>query len=285
MDLILILRYCAPVALAALGETLNQKAGSLNIGLEGMMLTSAFFSAWVSLATGSVWLGLGVGVFASLILMAVQSLFTINIRADQVVVGTAVNLFALGLTGTLFRSNFNTRALTGFPTLPKIGALDPVLLSLVVLFPALIWILNKTKWGLVVRAAGEYPDAVEAAGFHVQRVRWAASLVAAALAGLAGAYLTLGFTGSFNENMTAGRGFVAIAMVTFGRWKPGWVLAGSMLVGLLEAAQFSLQSRQSSIPYPLLNALPYVVALAVLVIAGRGRGAPAALGTPWRGRL
>ncbi|HRJ26944.1 MAG TPA: ABC transporter permease [Fimbriimonadaceae bacterium] len=282
MDLFLILRYCAPVGLAALGEVIHEKAGSINIGLEGMMLSGAFFAAWVSLATGNPWWGLAAGTLSALALMVLQCFFTIRLAIDQVVVGTATNLLALGLTGTLFRANFSKTALSNYPTLPKIGPLDPLLIVAIVLVPVVWWLLQRTKWGLAARATGEYPEAVVAAGFGVRKIRWQAAGLAGLLAGLAGSYLTLGFSGSFTENMTAGRGFVAIAMVTFGRWKPQWVFAGALLVGWLEALQFTLQSRSVQLPYQLMNALPYLAALAVLVIVGRGRGAPAALGIPWR---
>jgi simple sugar transport system permease protein len=144
------------------------------------------------------------------------------------------------------------------------------------------WTFRRTKLGLALRAAGEFPEAVAASGFSVLKLRFGAMLVGGALGGLAGAYLSLGISGSFAENMTAGRGFVAIAMVTFGRWKPIWVLAASMLVGYAVSLQFVFQSKGWNIPFQLLSAAPYVLALLVLVAAGRGSASPAALGKSFR---
>lgn len=283
-----LLIYAAPVALAALGETINQRAGVLNIGLEGIMLTSAFFGMLGTLATQNPWAGLMLGALAGLLLGLIQAFFTLNIAADQVVVGTAVNLFGLGLTSTLFQARFGGGGqLISVPTLPSwVGNFDAVILLLFVL-PILIWIvLHRTGFGLTLRAAGEYPRALEAAGTSVLATRWAASGLACLLAGLGGAYLAVGTTGTFAMNMTAGRGFIAIAMVTFGRWNPFLVLVGCLLVGYTESLQYSLQARGTGLPPQLFTAMPYLVALVVLIVIGqkgrRGSAVPAALGIPFR---
>jgi simple sugar transport system permease protein len=274
-----ILRYTAPVALAAIGETVNQKAGVINIGIEGMMLSGAFFAMFVSLRTGSPWLGLVIGVVCGVLLSAISSWFTLYRQADQVVVGTALNLFALGLTGTLYRAQFGQSGqLLNVPTIPQWNGLDPVLIFLVLATAGCWVLLFRTGWGLAVRAAGEYPKASEAAGFSVRKLRLGAGLFAGAFAGLAGAYLSVGIAGSFAENMTAGRGFIAIAMVTFGRWKPQLVVVAALLIGFVESLQFRLQTLGWQVPFQLLLALPYIVALGVLVVVGKGTLAPAALG-------
>ena len=279
-----ILVYSTPVALAALGETVNQKAGSLNIGIEGAMLSGAYFGMLAALGTGSPALGLAVGAVSGIVLCAIQAFFTIALRVDQVVVGTAMNLLALGLTGTLFRARFGmSGALLDVPTLPKFGGLDVMAIGTVLLAPAVALLLFRTRWGLAVRAAGEYPEAVEACGYSVPRLRLAALLIGGALAGLAGAYLVVGIAGSFATAMTAGRGFIAIAMVTFGRWNPVWTFLACLFVGALDSLQYVFQAKGIGIPFQVLIALPYVAALVVLLGVGRGAAAPAALGRPFRG--
>ena len=246
-----LLRYASPVCLGALGETVGQKAGVINIGLEGQMLTAAFAATYASVHSHSGWVGLAAGVAAGLAYGLVQSLFTLRLAADQVVVGTAMNLFALGLTSALFRTAFGQGGqLLSLPALGRlVGPFDAVELTLPVLVVLVTLALFRTRFGLALRAAGEFPPAVESAGFSVLRLRLIASVVGGLFAGLAGGYLALGSAGSFAENMTAGRGFVAIAMVTFGRWKPGWVFGACLLVGAAELSQFTLQAQNLPVPW------------------------------------
>lgn len=277
------IRYGCPVALAAIGETVSQRAGVINIGLEGLMLVSAFSGAMVALDTGNPWLGMGAGVLTGLVGALLQALFTLRFAADQVVVGTALNLFALGLTNTLFRLRFGgSGQLLSLPSWPQWGGVDPMIVVTAVLVGFAGWGLARTRWGLAVRGSGEYPPAVEASGFRVPLLRLTAVAIGGVFAGLAGAYLSVGLAGSFSENMTNGRGFVAIAMVTFGRWRPIWVLAASLLLGLAQAAQFWAQAQGFGLPSELFLALPYLLALIVLVVVGRGTDTPAALGLPYR---
>ena len=279
-----VVHFAAPVAFAAIGEAIGQRSGVINIGLEGMMLAAFYFAMLGSDATGSPWAGLLLGVFAAVALGLFQSFFTLWLAADQIVVGTAVNLFALGLTSTMFRARYGqTGTLISVARIPKLfGDLDLLLVLLVVCAGWLAWALARTKKGLVVRAAGEYPDAVEAAGFSALKARLWSLLVGAIFAGLGGAYLSVGVTGSFAPGMTAGRGFVAIAMVTFGRWRPAWVLAAALLVGYAESVQYTLQARNLQVPGELLQSLPYLIALLVLVLVGRGTSMPAMLAVPYR---
>lgn len=278
-----LLVYSTPVALAALGETVNQKAGSLNIGIEGSMLAGAYAGMVVAMATGSPLAGLAAGAAVGAALSWLQAAFTLGLAVDQVVVGTAVNLFALGVTGTLFRAKYGeSGALLMVPTLPKVAGVDAVALLTTLLAPAVEWVLWRTRWGLAVRAAGEAPEAVEASGYSVLRLRSAALVFGGLLAGLAGAYLVVGIAGSFATNMTAGRGFIAIAMVTFGRWNPIWTFGACLLVGALDSLQYLFQAKGIGIPFQALIALPYVAALVVLLGVGRGSAAPSALGRPFR---
>lgn len=283
LDWLMLLSYAAPVALAALGETVVQRSGVINIGLEGSMLVGAFFAFFVSNATGSPWAGLFAGMACGVAMNAVAGWFTVYLASDQVVVGTAVNLLAMGLTGTLYRARFGQSGqILTVPKIPGWHGADAVTVGMILTIP-LVWaLLSRTSWGLAVRAAGEYPKAAEAAGFSVHRLRFAAMLVGGAFAGIAGAYLSVGISGAFAENMTAGRGFVAIAMVTFGRWKPGFVFLAALLIGFAESLQFRFQALGWHVPFQLMIALPYILALAVLVVVGKGTIAPAALGVSYR---
>lgn len=283
MDWILLLAYAAPVAYAALGETVAQKSGVLNIGLEGTMLISAFFGMLVAFTTQSPWLGLGAGTLAGVATCAIFAGFTVYLAADQVVVGTAINLLALGLTGTLYRARFGQSGqLLSLPKLPNWHGIDGAMLLLLLAIPLVWLLLSRTAWGLAVRSAGEYPKAAEAAGFSVHRLRFSALMFGGLLGGLGGAYLSVGIAGSFAENMTAGRGFVAIAMVTFGRWRPAWVFAAALLIGVAESLQYRFQTLGWKVPFQLMIAMPYILALLVLVIVGKGTVAPKALGQSYR---
>lgn len=285
MDWLLLITYAAPVALAAIGEVVVQRSGVINIALEGCMLAAAFFAMAATFATGSPWAGLAAGIVAGSIVAAVFGLFVVRAGSDQVVVGTAVNLLVLGATSTLYRAQFGQSGkLVTVPKLPSAFGFDPVLGVLFLSVPFVAWLIHRTNWGLAVRASGEYPKAAEAAGFSVFRLRLVALLLGGVMAGLAGAYLSLGIAGTFAENMTAGRGFVAIAMVTFGRWKAPWAFAAALVIGVAESLQFRFQALGFNVPYQLMIALPYLVALVVLAIAGKGASAPAALGQPYSKR-
>jgi ABC-type uncharacterized transport system permease subunit len=272
-ELVAVLPYAAPVAYAALGETIGERSGVINIGLEGTML----FAAYGGLI-GATHLHGGYAIPGGLVLACLlgilvtlgSGVFTVVLRAYQVVVGTAINLLALGVTGTLFRAEYgHSGKLLSLPILTRAGGIDVILASLVIVVPAIWFLLHRTRWGLAVRSIGEYAPAAEAAGYKVSGLRMQAVAVAGALAGLGGGYLVLGTTGGFTENMTSGRGFVAIALVTFGRLNPWLVFAAALLIGYLDALQLRLQASGTTVPRELLIALPYLVALIVLVVVGR----------------
>ena len=283
IDLLMVLQFATPLMLAAQGELILEKSGVLNLGLEGAMLLAAFVATVVSLETRNPWLGLGAGALAGLALTLLVVLMAVKWAADQVVSGTAATLLAMGLTSVLFRARFGeSGALLTVPKVPGRGGIDAVMVLAIVAVPVLTWLLARTRWGLAVRAAGEYPAAAESAGFSVARLRFGAALLSGALAGLGGAYLALGIVGSFGENMVAGRGFVAIAMVTFGRWRPWLAVAGCLLVGYLDALQYLFQAKGWNLPYQLFVAMPYAAALLVLAFGSKAAAAPAALGRPFR---
>ncbi len=297
MDFLILLGFTVPVALAALGETIGQKAGVINIGLEGMILTGSFGAAWTASLTHSPWIASIVGMLVGVLMALFSGWFTVVRAADQVVVGTAINLLSLGITGALFRLNFDpTKTILKVEKIPTLGELVPAIktsapslerldafiLLTVFLAVALGWALKRTGWGLAIRSAGEYPIASEASGFSVTRLRMGALAIGGALGGLAGAYLCLGIAGSFAENTTAGRGFVAIALVTFGQWRPSLVALGALLIGFLESLQFKAQGAGWKIPVQFLLAMPYVTSLLVLALVGKRSLAPTALGIPYK---
>lgn len=275
-----------PLAIAGTGEAILERTGVLNIGIEGMMLSGAFAGFIVCYYTGNPWLGVCGGIASGVLLAIVSTCLVLLLGADQVVVGTGINLFSIGATGSLFISQFGkTGDLIAVQTVPKFGgawSLNPLMFvaALLVLFG---WFLiAKTRWGFGARACGESPEAVEAAGLSAIKIRAQAFLFAGATAGLAGAYLSLAQTNSFAENMTAGRGFVVIAAVTFGRWMPLGASLACLFIALAYGVQFMSKAKNLPIPYQVFDALPYVLALAVLWGVGRGPAAPAKLGIPYR---
>lgn len=292
-------RLGAPLALAALGETVTERSGVINIGLEGSLIAGALGGALGALATGSAVAGVAVGAAAGVLVAAVFALFAVVLNTDQIITGTAVTMGGLGFTAVVYEARFGTTgtALT-LPTLPawSVPALSDIPLLGTPLFqqaptvylayalaPALWFYLFRTGWGLELRAVGEEPAAAEAAGVRVLRVRVLATLFGGCLAGVAGAHLALAHAGTFAEGMSAGKGFIAIAVVVLGRWNPLWVLAAALFFGAAEALQFLLQTLGMDVPYQLFLAFPYLVTLAALAgWVGRSR-APAWLARPWPG--
>ena len=286
-------RVATPLALAAIGESVSERGGVINLGIEGGMLAGAFVAASTAVgvgASGSILLAMLAGMFAAAIFAAIA----IGARGDQIITGTAITLGFTGLTGLLARGAWGTAgAGLSIPTMAPIRV--PFLSSLPVIGPALFnqsgltyvmygliplagWLLYRTRFGLELRACGESPSAASAAGVRVGRVRALGALFGGASAGLAGASLVLAQVGTFTEKMTAGRGFIAIAIVILGRWHPMGVAGAALLFGAATALQYLFQASGSAVPYQLFLALPYLLALAVLAIAvGRARG-PAALG-------
>jgi ABC-type uncharacterized transport system permease subunit len=287
-------RVATPLALAAVGETVAERAGVINVGLEGIMLAGALGAAWGAATAQSPWAGLAAGMAAGCAVAAVFALVAIRLRGDQIVVGTAITLGAIGLTGALYRALFGPGgAALSLPTFAP--ARIPVLSAVPVIGPALfdqpvptylLYVLACTAWlaltrahaGLLVRAAGESPAAATAAGADVRALRVRVTLLNGIIGGLAGAALVLAQTGTFAERMTAGRGFIAIAIVVLGRWHPLGVLAAALLFGAASALQYAVQAVGAAVPYQFVLLLPYVVTLLALAgVGGRAR-APEALG-------
>jgi simple sugar transport system permease protein len=295
-------RIALPLVLIVVGEIVAERSGVLNIGLEGMVLAGAFGGFAGAWATGSPWGGLALGVAAGAALAALFARLVVRWALDPIVSGVALNVLALGATGVLFRAltenaggtvfvaTFPPIAVPGLAELPVVGPaffrLHALGYGTIALAAGAALFLSRTSPGLVLRAAGESPDAVETAGVDVARVRTLAVLFCGVTAGAAGAYLSCGYSDTFVENMSAGRGFVALAIVVFARWSPLGGAAGALLFGLATSLQVRLQGIPvlgAEIPYQFFQMLPY--ALTLLVLAGTSRpgaGAPAALARPWR---
>ena len=288
-------RTATPLALAALGELLVERAGLINIGLEGAILAGAFGSL-LGATAGGVLAGYAGAVVAGMMVAAIFALFVVWLRADQIVTGTALTLFSVGVTGTLYRVLYGTSgAALGVPTsapvaipwlsrIPWIGqaffAQSPVTYFVYLLIGIIAWWMHGTHAGLAIRAVGERPEAARVAGVRVEGMRVLAILVGGALGGLAGGTLVLAQAGTFAEGMSAGRGFIAIAIVVLGRWHPLGVALAALVFGAASALQFAIQSMGWHVPYALFLAVPYLLTLAGLAgAAGRAR-APDALGKP-----
>ena len=289
-----------PLLLAALGELIVEKAGVINVGIEGMMLAGALAGFAAAHATHSPWLGAGAALAAGIALALLLAALSIGMGADQVVVGTAINILSLGLTGVFFRALFGGPgvlaapfSLLSIPVLHRLPLVGPAFFDqnalgylAWALVPCCAVYLRHTRPGLRLRAVGEYPTAADGAGVRVPLVRTGAVLWGGALAGLAGAYLSIGYTNGFTENMSAGRGFIALAVVILGRWTPGGVALAALLFGLADALHYQLLSTSgflSRLPYQFLQALPYLLTLLALLLRSRLRhGPPAALGEAYR---
>lgn len=280
-------RLATPLALAAMGELVAERAGVLNIGIEGMMIAGALAAFAVGAATGSLALALAAALVAGAALAALFALFVLQRGADPIVSGTALNVLALGGTGVVFRVLQPAgNALERAPQVAElVPGVHPFALGALALVGAVALFLSRTRPGLALRAVGERADAADAQGVPVLRVRLAAVLFGGACAGLAGSTLVLWISDTFVEGMTSGRGFIALSLVLFGGYRPLRILGGALLFGAATALQFRLQAAGSTIPYNLLLMTPYVLTLLVLALfAGRAR-APADLARPFRPRI
>jgi general nucleoside transport system permease protein len=290
------LRFATPLSFAAMGGIFSERSGVINIALEGMMLSGAFFGIWAAAWSGSWVVGILMAMVFGGLLALIHAFFSIQLQADQIVSGTAINFLALGLTGYLFRYIYGAEGtpsdvsripevtIPGLDKIPfvgdVIGTMNLMIWFMLVLL-VLTWVvLFKTPIGLRIRSVGEHPRAADTVGISVYGIRYACVVVSGMLAALGGAYLSIGFVGSFNENMTVGRGFIALAAVIFGKWRPFPAFAACLLFGFSSGLAQRLQS-EANISANLLQTLPYVLTIIALVgVVGRSRG-PAAVGRPY----
>jgi simple sugar transport system permease protein len=289
--------YASPLIIVALGELIIERSGILNVGVEGMMLVAAVVCFVVTWQTQSIFAGLGAGMLASAAMTLLLAYFAIALQGPQITVGLGLYVLGIGLSSLIFRVVFGVRTSPPqIPTLPPVpvpGLADlpvigPILFKhtllaylALLLVPVVHLALFKTPWGLRLRATGENPRAVDALGIDVAALRYGASVLGGLLIGLGGAYLPLVLTGTFSDNMTAGRGWLALMLVIFGRWMPFTALAGALLFAYVEAFQFKVALGTKVVPPQFLLMLPYLFALVVLVRIYRGASAPGALATPY----
>ncbi|MBS3970870.1 MAG: ABC transporter permease [Clostridia bacterium] len=291
------LRTATPILLAAIGLVFMERSGVVNIGVEGMMLVGTLFAVVGSFYFGNAWLGAITAMLATGLMGLLFAFLVVTVRANQVVVGIAINILGLGLTTSLARIVFgvnlappkiDTFKIVSIPFLSDIPILGPILFNqmLLVYFALLLvpithYMLFKTTIGLKIRAVGEHPKAADTVGINVFKVRYASIIGGSLLAGLAGAYLSLGLLSFFSEGMVAGRGFIALAAVIFGKWTPFGTLGAALLFGLGDAIQIRMQAMGSTVPYQFLLMLPYL--LTVVALAGFvGKSSPpAASGLPY----
>lgn len=288
-------RLATPLLLACLAGLFSERAGVFDIGLEGKMLAAAFLSAAVAATTGSAWLGLFAGIGASVLMALLHGLASITFRGDQLISGVAINFLAAGLTVVIGQSWFalggRTPALTGAGrfeqiTLPfadavqNVPVLGPIYSELIsghsilvyvamAMVPLSWWVLFRTRFGLRLRAVGENPGAVDTSGVSVVRLRYTAVIICGVLCGLAGSYLSTGLAAGFVKDMTAGRGFIALAALIFAKWRPWQALGACLLFGLLEAIGNRYQNIELwgiTLPGQFMQALPYI--LTVVILAG-----------------
>ena len=281
-----------PLVLAGMGGVMSERSGVVNIALEGIMLTSAFAGYAAAVATHNLWLGVVVAVLAGMVIAALHAVLSIQFLVDQIVSGTVINILAIGITGSFYRTYIQNAELSGTGVLPAIHLdflpnspfVGVITIGALVLIPIVQFVLFRTVFGLRTRACGEHPLAAETAGINVYTVRYMNVILSGALAGLGGAYFTLQQIGNFLPNMTGGRGFIALAAMIFGKWTPIGAFLASLLFAGADALSGRLQISGVNLPYQILGMLPYI--LTIVVVAGAvGRAvAPAADGKPYKKR-
>ena len=279
-------RLSTPLILAALGGLFSERSGVINIALEGMMLAGAFTAAAVTFAAGNPYIGLIAGMLAGMLIAAIHAVVCIRYNADQVVTGTAINILMIGmpafLSGAFFLSSGST------PQIPKEQLIPwlPIFIALA-LIPITWYVLYRTPFGLRLRSVGENPEAADAAGVKVAGMRYAGVLLSGLLAGIGGAYLSIGQSSLFTRNMTSGRGFIALAALIFGKWRPVQTLLACLLFGFTEAVSIQMQGvvklpSGEDIPVQFIQMVPYLLTIIVLAgFIGSSRP-PKALGLPYQ---
>jgi len=280
------IRLSTPLILAATGGLFSERAGVINIALEGLMLAGAFTAAAVTYATGSAWVGLLAGIAAGLALSSIHAVASIRYRADQVVTGTAINILMAGIPGFLSGALFLSSGST--PQIPKEHLMPwaPIIMAFAAV-PLSWYVLYRTPFGLRLRAVGENPEAADAAGIRVARIRYAGVLLSGLFAAIGGAYLSIGQSSLFTRNMTSGRGFIALAALIFGKWRPVQTMLACLFFGLTEAVTIRMQGvvklpSGEDIPVQFIQIVPYVLTIVVLAgFIGQSRP-PRALGRPYQ---
>lgn len=291
------IRTSSPILLGALGEIYSERAGVLNIGLEGQMLMGALFGFLGTYYSGSHLIGMATGILAGGVIALILAFMCVSLYANQVVTGVTINLLCLGLSTYIYRALFGVSMtvpsiepikiiyIPGLSDLPWVGPVlfqqkSFVYLTLLLTLVAAFF-LYRTTVGLQVRAVGEHPSAAETTGVSVYKTRYSCIVLSGLLAGLGGAILSVGEVGSFTQNMSAGRGFMALAIVIFGGWSPIKALGASLLFGAADSLQLSLQALGAKVPPELLLSIPYALTVFIMAVAARHSRPPAALAVPY----
>ncbi|HET7848320.1 MAG TPA: ABC transporter permease [Pseudolabrys sp.] len=292
-----MLVYAAPLIIAAMGELITERSGVLNVGIEGMMLVAGVVCFVAAFETGSVAAGMLAGMAASGLMALVLAYYSITLRGSQITVGLALYVFGIGFSSLAYRIAFGIRlstpraptldalSLPGLSDIPVLGQIlfqqNVLVYVALLLVPTVHLFLFHTPMGLRMRAAGENPRAVDTLGLDIALLRYGATLAGGVLIGLGGAYLPLALTGTFSENMTAGRGWLALILVIFGRWQPGLVLLGACFFAYVDSLQFKVAMESKLVPPQFLLMLPYILAVVVLIRIYSGARAPRALAVPY----
>ncbi len=287
------IRYATPYLYAAVGETFAQTSGVLNLGVDGIMLMGAFSGFYVAFNTGDLALGLLAAAVVGGLMGLLMAVISVTLKAEQGISGIGLQLFGLGLSSLLFRKLMGApQTILGFQDIkipllgdiPYIGDVffnhDLLVYGAFLLVPVATFVLNKTTFGLKVRAAGQNPMAADSLGVNINRIRYITVILGGILAGIGGAFLSIALVKQFQENMTNGMGFIAVALVYFGGWRPWGVLAGSLFFSLVNAFQLQVQVIGVPIPYDVLLMLPYILTILVLVFTRRTQ-TPTALAKPF----
>lgn len=305
--LAITLKAGTSLVFATIGEIYTEKAGILNLGIEGMMLMSAVLGFTVSYYTGNLFAAVLTAAAAGGLMALLHAFLSITMRAQQVVSGLSITLFGTGMASFLGQTlgpesnsgyliglnaaKFKSVAIPGLSDLPVIGAIfnqDPLTYAVLLILPAAWFYMYRTKHGLNLRASGENPQTADAMGINVNALRYIYTVFGGIMAGIGGAHLSLSYTPGWTENITGGRGWIVIALVIFSLWNPSRAILGAILFGGINAVQFRLQASGAEIPAPLLNMMPYIATIVVLVIITvyenrrHSTGAPAALGVPYQ---
>ncbi len=288
------IRLATPYLYAAIGEAFSQSSGVVNLGVDGIMLISAYASFFIVLNTGNIWLGLLAGIVVGLLMGLLMSFISVTLKAEQGISGIGLYMFGLGLSSLLFKTTIGTvKTVTGFqpvkiPLLGDIPMIGDIFFnhSLLVygaflLVPLAWWVMEKTTWGLRIKSVGQNPAAADSLGVNVDRVRYTSVCIGAMLAGIAGASLSISLLNLFQDNLTAGQGFIAVALVYFGGWKPVGILWGALLFSTVNAFQLWMQVLGVKIPSDVAIMLPYLLTIAALAITINRVRQPAALNKPF----
>ena len=287
-------RLATPYLYAAIGETFGQRSGVLNLGVDGQMLLSAFVAFYVAFTSGNLWLGLLAAIGVGALMGLAMAFVTVNLHAEQGISGIGFYLFGLGMSDLLFKMLLGTvETVKGFPKvqvpllgdIPIIGEIffrhNIMVYGAFLLVPTAWFVLNKTTLGLKIRAVGENPEAADSLGVNVARIRYFTITLGGMLSGVAGASMSIALLNVFQQNMTSGLGFIAVALVYFGAWRPWGVLAGALLFSMVNSMQLWMQVLNIPIPSEIAVMLPYILTIAVLVASVSRVRSPSALTKPF----